>query len=249
MAEEPKTTGTPEPDDADALEQSGTSGTPGTDGRDADAGKPTYEQLEALYLSSKEKVEEANRWKERVADLEARTQPVPAAVVQDESDELSPDEIAKLKVADAAGDWAAGAILKQDRALKRERATRMQLVRDLVDDSDLKRIPDAAKQKKVLDHLQVNRHRLGDVRAAQSEVDAEELGAENKRLREQVAALDRKRDPAVDTAPDTHGRGAPREAPKTMTEDQFDTESARVLATKGPLAQMKYAQENAARVR
>jgi hypothetical protein len=34
-----------------------------------------------------------------------------------------------------------------------------------------------------------------------------------------------------------------------MTEDQFDTESARVLATKGPLAQMKYAQENAARVR
>ncbi len=87
----------------------------------------------------------------------------------------------------------------------------------------LSEIEDKAMRKKIKEHLEANRHRLGDVDAARAEIEAqsvEEMRAENERLN---AALRAAQAP-TGSAPPTHHQPVPASTLKArqMTPDEWE---------------------------
>lgn len=109
-------------------------------------------------------------------------------------------------------------------------------VQELANVRALDRITDEAKQQKVKDHFNKNRHRLGDVEAARAEIEREEL---SERAKEQQAEIDRLKATLAATSkrtnPDvvqTHTREvtAAEQQSREMTKAQWDERQAQLEA-------------------
>lgn len=225
-------TGTASPDDGDAPGTE-TTGTQEEQGRDAQSGKPTYEQLQALYLETKGKVEETNQIKARLAELEAyRSQPpADTGTEREPADDLRP----QLQEAALRGDPAAIAALRlQDKQIKDMEKLEAQqienmekLVRGIEARDALRDIPDPAKREKVKQHLLANRNRLADVKAARAEVEYSEQAGEIERLRAELAAASKKL-PRDTISTFTKDISAHENNRRKMTLNQIEREQARL---------------------
>lgn len=225
-----ETTGTPAQDGGDAA-GTPTTGTPDADGRDATSGEPDYK---AMYLSAKEKVERANTMEAELKELRARSEPPPAAHDDDddEADESVPSvDWKKVQAYADAGDEVA-------RAQIANRKLQLELARNVRDSFHLRDISDTSERQEVLKHYHRNRHRLGDVKAAEAEVRKMKLETENADLRKQLEAA--KKQPPTDVVR-THSREVSASEAKSrpkMTYAQFDQQKA-ALESQGKLSEAR----------
>lgn len=221
-----RTTGTPPTDDGDAAASTPTTGTPGGDGRDADSSEPDYK---AMYLASKDKIEEANRLKAENDALRMRADQPPAD--QDDDEEAPagddgnglPTKVDWARVQDYAsrGDEVAKAQIENRILIER-------LARNTSDTFTLKEI-DKAEQAEVKAHYQKNRHRLADIKAARAEVRERKLDAENQRLTKELEAA--RKQPPTDVVR-THSREVSSTEAKArkMSYAEFDQRQAELIA-------------------
>jgi hypothetical protein len=235
VTDQTKTTGTLDQDGGDALEQSGTAGTPESEqSRDAESGsEPDYK---ALYLQSKDAVEERNRLKAELEELKGGSTPPPVAEspdVQAKTDQIE-DVLSKAEAFRKQGDPVAAIALET-------RAELLATQRDLILERQLNRIPQDS-QDAVVKHFNKNRHRLGDINAAYAEINAPRYQKENEELRKEIEVLKRGPDPEVQKAPPTHGReiSARERKFKEMTEDEIQAEAARLERDKGYSARVDF---------
>lgn len=213
MTDQTNTTGTSEQETGDALEKTGTTETPAAEGRDGESREPDWKKM---YLEAKDKIEEANQIKAKLAEAEA-SPPMPAAREEDDAEA----EIVRLNQELAAkGDPAARLALM-------ERERRLALTRELVVDRQLSRLPED-EAKEVFAHIQKNPGRFGDVQAARNDLRAQRMDDELKRLREENERLKRGPDPEVAKAPPTVGRefSARETKAREMSYDDYDSERA-----------------------
>jgi hypothetical protein len=227
-------TRTPKPDDTDAPKP-GTGGTPDEDERDA----PKGDDLSKVNLVWKGKAEELNALFARygvstVEELNERLTQPPAARVDEKPADEGDDEadVAAAQSFAARGDPVARLALKQRKRNDELERRNEELVRGIGDAFTARDIPDVAERARAVAHLNKNRDRLGDLKAALAEVRGPALAADNVKLREELARLRKPPDPDVLTAPKTHGHEAPAGEPtiRKMTGAKADAEIARLTA-------------------
>lgn len=207
--------GTPEPQAADASEDTSTSGAEGMEGQ----GGLSPEDTEKLHLTWKAKAERVEALEAQLAALQAQQQP-PAADEGEDDDEALIRENLELGQKDAAARLAAKNALYM-----------RQLVREIGFSQQLRDIPDTQERKKVLEHFQKNRNRLGDPNAARAEIQAQEYAETNRKLAEENARMKKALEAAQVKPPDgvpTHLRGSPESTKgvRQMTKAQWDREIA-----------------------
>jgi len=219
-----KTAGTPTPDDTDALEQPGTGGTPVEDDRNAEPGEGVSPDRWKEALQWKAKAERVDELERKVEELEGGSQQPPVAEspeVQAKSDQIDKtlDQAEEFK---RRGDPVAALVLE-------ERAERLRLERDLILTRQLDRVP-ADEHDAVLKHFNRNRHRLGDINAARSELREKVLERDLKVANERLAKLEKGPDPEVMNAPPTHGREINARDTKTrnLTRDAWNRDMAQL---------------------
>lgn len=212
----PKTTGTLPEDDRDAPEDTETTGTLEAEGRDAEGDdEPDYK---ALYLGSKDKIEQANALKAQVDELSAaleerRAGPQPAAGatierMRGDIDEAEAD-IAELRRVQSV-DPAARQLLRQELAMQ-------SLRRDTMDAFALQTIP-PAKRAAVLKLYEHNRDRFGDLAAAADAYNGRALQAELTAAQAELATLK---------------NGTAKAKPKAEREDEGEEERSTAVRTGG----------------
>lgn len=219
MADEPQTTGTPEPDDGDAQETA-TTGTPAEDGRNADGESPISRD-EALVW--KTKAENYNRLEgelEQVrsenARLRERSEPPPAAT--DAETRTQMDELeTRARAAAAAGD-AVGEMLFRERAERLQLQNKIGLLFDAYD------IDNKDERKETLKEFRSGRY--GDMEAANAAVKARNLAAQLKEAQDKIAALTRSKPPA-DVVRTVHHE-APASNGSKMTEAQWESRQSKL---------------------
>jgi hypothetical protein len=177
---------------------------PESDSRGDHEGEP--EDWKRKYLEAKQAEERANRLEREVAALKERLEQPPAAPDggAGADDEADWDEVRAFA---AKGDPVAKALLKSQRE-------RDELVLGISIRDQLRDIPDPEERARVRDHWLKNRNRLGDIKAARSELREESLGRENEELKKRLEAAAIKRDP--DTVR-TDARGVPASEHKQRT--------------------------------
>lgn len=235
MLVEERTAGTPDPDDGDPGDDTQDSGTQDQKDRDADSREPDYKKL---YLEeAKPKIERVNALEKENAELKEAMKQSPAASDDDEdSDPKDPAHWQRVKHFAAQGDVACQALLEEREQRKRDQETRD---RETIHALQLRDIEDKPLRKRVYDHFQKNRHRLGDTRAALAEVREQELEQDNKRLREQI---DKRPDQSDrDKPPKTHDRTPPEGKKKVhMTQKEWDQEQKTLSPLDRMLRQKDY---------
>ena len=228
MTDETQTTGTPDQDGGDAVEQTPTAGTPETDGRDAESDK---------VVISKDQWNVALKWK---ADAEEAKR-LKAQLEEQQDDEVQPPDEPVAAPPKGSFEW----FLANGDPVARRQAM---FERKVELDAQLAEMP-ADERESVKAHWRKNHHRLGDMKAARAELNASKYEAEMQRLREENERLKRGPDPEVMHAPPTGGREVTARERKTkMTEAQFDDAAGHIRRTQGELAYMKYVRENAGNI-
>lgn len=184
------------------------------------AGK--YNQIEGLMkaygVSTIEELNERLSRSPAVAD-----EPEPQVDIPGE------DEIAEVRKWAAKGDATSKLTLKLYENNRKLEAANERLVRGIENAFTARDITDEAKRKRVVEHFQRNRGRLGDIRAAEAEVDAADLKAENQRLKDQIAAHNRNK--VNPNAPSTHVADTPpakTTTTKVMKHSEFRAEIDRL---------------------
>ena len=168
-------------------------------------------------------LEEANRLRRENEELRrAMHQPPPAAKgIEEEVDDLSPDEIAALKEASRRGDIYAKAALRDRAEREKDRQEREDLARALTLQREYLDIEDAKERKAVRSRFDPNKHR--DLRDAHEELRRESLEAENKRLlaeNERLAKGGKPPDPNV-TRTHTREVGASEHSRRQPSREEF----------------------------
>src|SRR6185369_11366121 len=181
MTDPTQTTGTPEQDGGDAAEVP-TAGTPVADDRNADHGINREEAL--VWKSKAERLNAAEaEAKAYKAQLDALTRSQsPAANGSDPRAE----RLATVKRF-AEGTIGEGPDPVAAEVLELREALAM-TVAELTNVRELDRVADEDKRSRIAKHFNDNRHRLGDVKAARAEIEAEERAAKGA---EQEAEIER----------------------------------------------------------
>lgn len=197
---------------------------PAADESQSSGPKVTTEELIAL----RQKAERLNSLERRHGtDFEQRLAQPPAAPEDDEPegavDDAGGDEDLAATIKLAKGDPARGILpdpVARLQLKKMQQDARKERLRDQLDE-----ILDPAKKAAVRAHFLKNQHRLGDIKAAQAEVDQE---AKDARIRELEAQLKngRSTEPKVNRVPTTPAEipGAVTK-PRAMTLAQFQKEN------------------------
>lgn len=166
-----------------------------------------------------------------IDELNERLARSPAA--QDESVQDGPiasdDEISEAKGWAKKGDATSRLTLKALEKIEKLEAENQRLVRGIEDAFTVRDIPDAAKRKRVVDHFTKNRHRLGDIRAAQAEVEVADNRAEIERLQAELAR--HRKSGVTPNAPATHVPDSPPSKTtntKQMKQSEFRAEIERL---------------------
>lgn len=173
-----------------------------------------------LIASLQEKAARVNAAEAKAAELQTRLEALeraqsPAA----RGPGLDPraERLAEVKKwADTGADPAASLILDLVSELDMTQ-------REIANLRAIDKIPDPVKQKKVEDHFRNNRHRLGDVKGALAEVEAEELADKQAEIDRLNAALRQAQQPPG-TAPPTHHREVPASAirAREVTAEEYE---------------------------
>jgi len=196
--------------------------------------EPDYKRL---YLEqTKTLEEERNELRRKLTESESRATHAPAAPADQLGAQLEEDLI-RLQEQNPEAARLISAVIDNVALTRQQMAAELQRVVDRA------QIP-ADKVKRVEEHFSRNRNRLGDLKAAQAEIDADDLRSENQRLREEI----NRGKPASDLArPDSDVvRTLTREVPasdakqrRKMTGDQFEAEAARLEAAGDVIGAMK----------
>lgn len=239
MIDPTTTTGTEPQDDGTSLESAESPGTPEGDNRNAES-QDGDKDWKALAISLQEKAAKVNELERKLAELEGDS-PQPPVVespeVQAKTDQID-TLLEKAEAFKRQGDPVAALALET-------RAELLSTQRDLILQRQLDRIPQE-RQDQVLKHFNKNRHRIGDINAADAELRTPSLEREVAELRQKLAKLEKGPDPEVLKAPTTHGHEfTARETKKKLTEADFDATAQRIRTTQGELAYLKFVRENA----
>lgn len=229
MAEDDPKSGTPPVDGGDAAGTQ-TAGTPQGDDRNADADGRWKEALEWKSKAERLNAMERELAEERAlrAELEARQTRQPG---RDDGDEDEDDR--GVREWASKNDVVARKVLKLEKKFEeRERALISEFGTAL---EAIDSISDREERKAALQHLQKNRHRLGDLQAAVAEVQGNKMREELERLRKENERLARKPEPMNDSAPSTIARSEPqvgKAKPTQMTEAAYDKRCEELAAAK-----------------